>query len=155
MDCQIGSFINVKNGNVILENNTLSGSILPEEILIYGVNSSITLQSLYIANFHGAGFLEVHGGLANVTDVSFIHCISSFSLISASFETILVINNSTFISNYGCLIFAEKTSFGFVMNSVFDENIVLQMQHEIQPAWSLVMTAAFSLSMNQAFQITL
>ncbi len=116
----------VRNAKASFQNTTLTSlSVSSKKSCIDTLNSTVIMESCKVQDFKGGSFLQISNGLGKIVDVEFTNC-ASLSLVNVTNETCLVIEQSTFISNVGHLIYLNKNCLGQISCSVFEYNRGLQ-----------------------------
>ncbi len=114
---QIGSPIMVKEAAAILEN---CGSMPKTQALIMADNSKVTVESSYFAHFHGAFMMNATVG--HFRNVKFMNCDSTAPLITGTNQSLISIENCTFLSNMAPLVSIQHISVGNITHSTIINN---------------------------------
>ncbi len=123
---QGGTYINMNTSSAVLENCNLTSTDTKNDTVFIGcVNSTVTMKSLLVERFQGGVFLQVIVGRVHIQHSQFLKCASVPTLINIFNDSVLSVDNCTFTSNEGWLIYVEIASIGTLTNCVFRRNSVV------------------------------
>ncbi len=125
-ECQIGGQMSIYNVTATIQNCSLrktKTSVLDNGTCISALNSTLTIKASIITNFQGSYFLKINmTGTGFMSDVKFENCSPTMKLIVVSNESMLLVDNCTFLSNKNSLLHFEHSGFGMINNSHFSHN---------------------------------
>ncbi len=124
--------INIKNAKAYFYMSTFVGmSVLRNEPFIDVLNGTVIMETCKVWLFQGGGFLLIRSGIGKLLNVDFENCTSTHQiLIKVIDRTLLIIEQSTFVSNDGLLIYLNTTCFGKIKHTVFRQNRVFRPGHK-------------------------
>ncbi len=124
---ELGSHITVKDAQVMFENCTVNFTeISGNKTFIKAFNSTVRMKDINIDHFQGQSFVDITAGTGYITNVSFMDCLSTVSLIMVFNNSLLSLDNCSFCSNKGPQLIVENSSAAIVNNSIFQSNINLE-----------------------------
>ncbi len=119
----IGSSVVVSDGVVTLENSSFHFLDFPDNLGVFSVtNGTVTVISSEVIGFQGHVFMRLTKGQAYFVDVLFMDCVFFMSAIYVKQNSSLHLQNTTFISNTGCLVRVMNFSVAIFSNSVLKNN---------------------------------